>query len=275
MTNKWLDFFQDTWLGYKVSYDEHLKKAAHELYWMFEDAGLLTPNHLDNSVNKLPYRRAFVHGENWKQMSGRIPNRIYQYFQESIIEYLGIDGNCTQLKVEELKHVDDYSIDQHHKSVRVHGLKPINTKARPNADYSFNTSLWHTDTSLPLNNMVMMIYVDDVEEGMGEFVVADPVRRLYDVVEPEGHHLYAIKEYAMDGKTMLGTDEISSNHLTGPAGTVLGFNSHILHRANIPHRHRRRCIHLNIESNLPQHRAKGYATDFGHKIEPETFNTLI
>jgi hypothetical protein len=274
MAYTWEKFFKDTWFGYQVSHDEHLKKASKDLYWLFEDAGLLTQNFRNNSQGLTPYRRAFVHQGDWKSISSEIPPRIYKYFKENIIDYLEIDDKCFQLKVEELLHVDDTSIDQHNKKVRVNGITPSTPKEIPQ-DYAFGTAMWHTDASLPLSNMVMMIYVDDVEEGMGEFVVADPVRRLYHTIDKyNGQDMMSIEEFARN-ENYIPSDEISAKHLTGSAGTVLGFNSHILHRANIPHKHRRRCIHLNILSPFSKHKAPAYHKMQGEKIEKINFETLI
>jgi len=271
MENRWQNYFLDTWKGYKISHDNHLKEAGNELFWMFEEAGLLYSNFVDNSLGLEPYRRAYCHTSHWDGME--IPTRIKKFFKENFIDYLDINDECMQLKVEELKYVDDIHIEQHNKNTRVHGITPSHPEAIPE-DYAFGTAMWHTDRGCPLHNMVMMIYLEDVDEGMGEFVVADPVRQLYNVDE-YNRHLSSIQE-----KVQLNTDvlsnEIGSRHLTGPAGTVLGFNSHILHRANMPHRHRRRCIHMNIESPLPQHKATGYHPQLhgSDYVEPK-FTTVI
>jgi len=264
MKDKWLDFYQDTWKGYKVSYDEHLKDASKELFSLFQDAGLLNDNFPASKFNKQSYRSAYVHNTYWKDM--KVPTPIYLFFKKNFIDYLDIEDKCMQLKVEELRHIDETSIDQHLTRSRVQGIIPTKAENSTKPDYSFNTALWHTDMSLPLNNMVMMIYVEDVEEGNGEFVIADPIIELFDYKDRYSDNRFAATSGLIKDESYIKADEIESNHLTGPAGTVLGFNSHILHRANIPHKHRRRCIHLNIESDLIQHKSKPYDYTF-HKEE--------
>ena len=270
MINKWQNFFSTSWLDYKVTYDGHLRESSKKLFSLVDNAGLLSFNFSGNSLNKQPYRRAFDHPGTWKGIEARVPAEIFTFFKENFIDYLDIGDICMQLKVEELLHIDNYSIDQHNKGSRVNGLIPSSPESIPH-DYSFTTSQWHTDAHLPLNNMVLMIYVDDVEEGMGECVVADPVRRLYNKIADDGNETAAIFEYIRDN-SYIYTNKVSAKHITGPAGTVLGFNSHILHRANIPHKHRRRCIHFNIESPRPEHIAEGYLKQFGHSIVPLNIN---
>lgn len=265
MKDKWLDFYKDTWKGYKVSYDEHLKDASKELFNLFDNAELLYESFPSSKFNKESYRKAFVHNNYWKEME--VPSSIYSFFKENFIDYLDIDDKCMQLKVEEFKHIDNTSINQHLSHSRVQGIIPSTAKHTvSNPEYQFRTAWWHTDMSLPLNNMVMMIYVEDVEEGNGEFVVADPIIELHDYTDRYSGARFATTKELRDKEAYIKAGDISSNHLTGPAGTVLGFNSHILHRANIPHKHRRRCIHLNIESDLQQHRSKPYDYHF-HKDE--------
>ena len=61
MKDKWLDFYKDTWKGYKVSYDEHLKDASKELFSLFDNAELLYESFPSSKFNKESYRKAFVH----------------------------------------------------------------------------------------------------------------------------------------------------------------------------------------------------------------------
>lgn len=234
MGKRWVDFFSDDWKGYKVSYDEHLKQSSKVLFDLFEEYNLLTPSFSKNAAGLESYRRAYT--GYWYTIS-HYPD-VHNYIKDNFIDYLGIEDNCTQLKVEELKHIDNTSVDQHNKQSRINNIEASDDNNIPEG-YGHYSALWHTDQSCPLNNMVMMIYVDDVEEGMGEFVISDPVITL------------PITE-------KIKSNEIGSKHLTGKAGTIIGFNSHVLHRGNIPKRGTRRCVHMNIVSPFENHMAFDY-----------------
>tara|TARA_R110000803_G_scaffold81438_5_gene147380 strand:- start:143 stop:577 length:435 start_codon:yes stop_codon:yes gene_type:complete len=118
-------------------------------------------------------------------------------------------------------------------------------------DERWGTATWHTDVGCSLNNMNLIIYLSDVEVDMGGFVIADPPQKVgFD--DDLGLPKYLGTESPVYG------DEVPYKEVTGPAGTIVGFNSHTLHRANLPKKGYRKALHMNIISDHPEHLAESY-----------------
>jgi hypothetical protein len=248
---KWTSFFADRWDNYKVTNDSHLALSSKKLFSMFEDQNLLVDT-FPNIPNLKSFRRDYK-GQ-WKNLV-KYPE-LYSYFKQNFIDYLEAEEVGKQMKVEELSFVSNEVIDQHNVVSRMKGVIP----SQPNRNLPDNsywiTAAWHADRGQPLNNLKLLIYVDDVEQGMGEFVISEPPQNISTVKAGDGSML-AYHRYKTEN-TSIYSDQIPSKHIIGPSGTVIGFNSHILHRANVPHFGKRRCIHLSIESPFSHHFAPEY-----------------
>lgn len=249
--SKWTSFFSNSWDSYKVSFDKHLGKVSKHLYSLFEKENLLVES-FPNIPNIKSFRKEYK--GNWRNLE-KYPE-IYVYFKENFVDYLQVGEISKQMKVEELTFTSLEVIDQHNVVSRMKGVIPVDTNRKLPENSYWITSAWHADRGQPLNNLKLLIYVDDVTEGEGEFVISDPPQGVSTVRVGEGTML-AYSRYKSDNIS-ISSDMIPSKHITGPGGTVIGFNSHILHRANIPHKGSRRCIHLSIESPFPNHFAPKY-----------------
>ena len=256
------NLFPDNPVDYKISFDENLRDVGIEIYNLMESAGLL---HDSFPSLEESYRYAYVHTNHHSQMINPeqqysyIPEEhqnIYDTFKTGIVDYLGIDENCYQLKVEKLVYTSA-SAGFEDRFSRMSGLWARNNKGNeePLGDREqFGTGLWHTDVGCNLNNMVFLMYLSDVEQDMGGFCIADPPQKVgFDVNENR-------PKYLGPGAPCFA-DTVPYREITGPAGTIVGFNSHTLHRANLPKKGFRKALHMNILSNYPEHKAEGYIPD--------------
>lgn len=259
------NFFPDSPVGCKVSFDEKLRDAGLELYNLMESDGELTSTF---PTMKQSYRYAYTHPYHHSKMLdadvkySTVTEEIYGYFKTNIVDYLGIDRTCFQLKVEKLIYTPESSGHENRFS-RMSHIVPRDSRGENDPlklEQRWGTGMWHTDVGCPLNNMILMIYLSDVEDDMGGLVMADPPQKVgFD--DDLGLPKYLGAESPVYG------DDIPSKEITGPAGTIVGFNSHTLHRANPPKKGYRKSLHMNIISDYPEHLAESYMPkDFLKKV---------
>ena len=92
--------------------------------------------------------------------------------------------------------------------------------------------------------------MNDIDTAHGGLMIADPV----------------ISPSMVDNKCVLHevgqtykADQIKEKEITGSAGTCASFNSHILHRANLPKQGYRYCMHLSFLLPDEKHRHAIYS----------------
>ena len=97
--------------------------------------------------------------------------------------------------------------------------------------------MWHTDKTFELNNYKLLVYLNDIKPNQGGLVIADPI------ISPKyiNNKCVLLKE-----NSYINADEITEKEIIGGAGTTTSFNSHILHRANLPENGYRYCMHLSF-----------------------------
>ena len=223
---------------YKVSFDKTLGNAGIEIANWLEENQKLEASH---TYNDITYRWVFgISGvQSIHYIIQNLPEHLGKMFIEKVIQYLDIESFAVnEIKFEKLgpNHLVD---DIHLKRPRFGEIIPVKEDNLP-TDYGktiFYSSLWHTDKQFDLNNYKILVYLNDIKEGQGGLTIADPV------ISPKMVNNKCVLHE--EGKTYRA-DEITGKEITGPAGTCSSFNSHLLHRANLPKEGYRYCMHLSF-----------------------------
>ena len=244
---------------YKIGFDDQLGQTGSEIFQWLESNGKIAPTHTFNGIT---YRWAFGDDMGFNSVLNNLPNDLSELFLNNVINYLGIkDFSLNEIKFEKIGP-NKYLDDAHLKRTRFRDLVATEQDDLP-SDYNntiFYSSFWHTDKFFELNNYKILVYLNDVEESQGGLVIADPI------ITPKWINNKAclvensIIAYPDDGVSVK-SDEITFKEVTGPKGTTASFNSHILHRANLPKDKRRFCMHLSFHLNESQYMHEKYSNN--------------
>jgi hypothetical protein len=224
--------------SYNVSLDTKLANAGIDIMNWLLDNDKLEASH---SFNDIDYRWVFgISGTNSTDyIMNNLPAELAESFKNDVIEYLGL----STLSVNEIKFEcigpNQYVDDIHLKRCRFGEIEPVLEDDMP-FDYEhsiFYSALWHTDKSFELNNYKLLVYLNDIDIDQGGLMIADPIMspKMIDekcVLHEEGKRYKA--------------DSIEGHEVIGKPGTCASFNSHILHRANLPKAGYRHCMHLSF-----------------------------
>ena len=223
---------------YKISTDKLVLNPSIEIFNYLLDSNKIIPTH---TYKDIPYRWAYgAEGNNSiDKISNSLPSSLSTVFQEKIIDYLGIKNLFTnEIKFEILgpnEHVDDI----HLRRCRFGDIKPIKEDnfSKNYQNEIFYSSIWHTDKTFKLNNYKLLLYLNDIPSNQGGLILADPI------ISPKyiNNKCVLLKE-----NTYINVDKIKEKEVIGKAGTTISFNSHILHRANLPKSGYRYCFHLSF-----------------------------
>ena len=223
---------------YKISTSKILSNSSIEIFNYLLENDKIIPTH---TYKNIPYRWAYGADGNdsINKILNSLPSSLSTMFQEKIIDYLGIKNLSTnEIKFEILgpnKHVDDI----HLRRCRFGDIKPIKEDnfSKNYQNEIFYSSIWHTDKTFELNNYKLLLYLNDIPTNQGGLILADPI------ISPKyiNNKCVLLKE-----DTYINVDEIKEKEVIGKAGTTISFNSHILHRANLPKQGYRYCMHLSF-----------------------------
>ena len=224
--------------GFKISSDKTLSNHCIEIFNYLLENNKIVPTH---KYKDIPYRWAC--GADGKdsidKISTFLPSSLDNLFQEKIINYLGIRNlNTNEIKFEILGP-NEYVNDIHLRRCRFGDIKPIKEDnfSKNYQSEIFYSSLWHTDKTFELNNYKLLLYLNDIPSQQGGLVLADPI------ISPK--YINGKCVLIEENKTVKA-NEIKEKEIIGEAGTTISFNSHILHRANLPKSGHRYCFHLSF-----------------------------
>lgn len=133
-------------------------------------------------------------------------------------------------------------------------------------DY-YISSFWHFDYGLPLNNFSLIVYLSDVDKGMGGTILSEPP-----IVPTYNYETEKTVIFDDDTYNKWNSEEIPQIEVTGSTGSVVCFNSHRLHRASLPSCGYRKTISMWVESPLEEHRANPYV--YSQSQPPRTLESL-
>lgn len=223
---------------YNISYDIRLANAGIEIMNWLQDNNKVKLTH---SYNGIAYRWAFgISGpQSIDFIINNLPKKLQDMFNKDIIDYLGIRNlNVNEIKFESIGP-NQFIDDIHLKRCRFGEIEPVLEDGMP-YDYEhsiFYSTLWHTDKSFELNNYKLLVYLNDIDADQGGLMIADPI------MSPK---MINKKCVLHEERKQYKADSITAHEVIGKAGTCASFNSHILHRANLPKTGYRHCMHLSF-----------------------------
>lgn len=237
--------------SYKISYDNNLANAGIDIINYLQENNKINLSH---SYKGIDYRWAFgTSGLNSiDYILNNIPDDLKKVFQNDIIDYLDIQSlDVNEIKFEILG--PNPLVDNIHlKRCRFGEIIPTLDDDMPK-EYEntiFYSSLWHTDKSFELNNYKILVYLNDIDINQGGLIIADPI------MSPK---LINSKCVLHEENKTYNSDNIKSKEVIGKAGTCSSFNSHILHRANLPKQGYRYCMHLSFLLPSEKHKHAIYS----------------
>ena len=237
MNNNLKRILPKDWKSYKVSYDEELLKICQDI-WARNEDNFTTHKLVDGFV----YRSVANLGKD------NISNK-------KIEDYWGIRLDLSQAE----HHFANPISSKMHKGLgnnRVQGIKQDMVIAEEFKQYSWDSyisSFWHFDFGKPLNNIPIIVYLNDVDKGMGGTILSDPP--IVPRYNEETKETTIIDDESYNKWT---SEEIPQIEVTGSAGTTVSFSSHRLHRASLPSRGYRKTISIDLLSPLEEHKANSY-----------------
>lgn len=230
------DFFPDDCLSYKIGHSNTLLEIGRELYNVVDTLNLLEYSTTEQSK---PIRSIATFNESQRgveivgKYETRAPKEISKYFKQ-LKQVVGYELRTNLFHVEKLNPSPEL-INISNTSSRLPNLLPSAPSDMYESSYKHGASLWHFDNANPLNNMVLMIYLDEIDGGT---CIADPI------ITPTRDKLAHRQTNIFNTKIL--SEDITYTEVKGPAGTFSSFNSHILHRAGIPKVLERRAIMVNF-----------------------------
>tara|TARA_B100000287_G_scaffold408447_1_gene434809 strand:+ start:40 stop:810 length:771 start_codon:yes stop_codon:yes gene_type:complete len=223
---------------FKISTNTDVGCTASEIFNWLDNNNKIIPSH---SYNGITYRWSFGSSGNncLNYIYNNLSDKYLELFKEKIINYFGLDKlHLNEIKFEKLG-VNDSLNDAYLKRTRFGDLKTLKIDDLSNnyENEMFYSLIWHTDKTFNLSNYKLLIYLNDISENQGGLVVSNPT----------------ISPKRINGKCQLFKDtpttsieELKFKEVTGKMGTMASFNSHILHRANLPKHGFRKCLHLSF-----------------------------
>ena len=237
--------------SYNISHDANLANSGIYIMNWLQDNNKIKLTH---SYGGIDYRWAFgISGiGSIDYISDSLPIQLKNTFNNDIIDYLGIRNlNVNEIKFEILG--PNNLVDNIHlKRCRFGEIVPVLDDDMP-IEYEktiFYSSLWHTDKSFELNNYKILVYLNDINVNQGGLMIADPI------MSPK---MIESKCVLHESGVKYNSDTIKSKEVIGAAGTCSSFNSHILHRANLPKYGYRYCMHLSFLLNDSKYYHNAYS----------------
>ena len=223
---------------YNIGLNKKLGESGLEIFKWLDKNNKINPTH---SYKDVTYRWSFgISGaESIQYVLSNLPQDLSEIFMFDIINYLGIlDFDVNEIKFEKIGP-NEHLKDIHLKRTRFGDLISTKEDNLP-SDYEktiFYSSLWHTDKFFSLDNYKILVYLNDVSENQGGLIISEPI------ISPKWINNKAV---LIDEGISIKSDEITFREVVGPVGTTTSFNSHVLHRANLPQNKYRFCMHLSF-----------------------------
>jgi len=214
-------YLTDSVDSYKVSHVPHLLKDVLEVFYYLEY----------NLLFDKSYIRLYSNIEHNLEYSKLTSNQTYlpAYYHKrlvNVIKHILPSRHC-QIDLRLEKIFPDVKMQEYHnRNTRFQELKP---NAEPYLDDKLITHpshCWHFDSKNPENSYPFILYLSDVSEVGGGTCISDPaIRPIENLSNVDGVGI---------SEEDINVDEIKYKNITGPAGTLISFNSYTLHRAGVP-----------------------------------------
>jgi len=251
-----MEYFPSSYKTFKVSLDSELASAASIVFDYLNTPGKLV-NSLDPSSEiyrsctlvNMQKEKGFAYQ---KDLNSFVPKYINEILFTKVVSKIGKDCISSSVRFEEsfpAPELKDYPISYS----RFKKLKVLAEDSRSFKEGKpHSPTLWHFDNYAPYNNIACILYLSDVSEIGGGTEFANPVTlAVYRDVNYSDNYEY--KE--VDENKTFGSKnfirQIKGTPVHGPKGTVVAFNSHILHRAGIPEDKPRKAVVMNFYTKDP------------------------
>lgn len=131
-----------------------------------------------------------------------------------------------------------YVQDLDKRRTRFNELIPSSDLEPSDLKYTHPSLLWHFDSKNPTDCIPFVLYLNDVSEAGGGTCISDPPIRAIEKLDNTDKVGISQKN--------ISVDDIKYKNITGPAGTLVSFNSYTLHRGGIPLDKPRMAMILNF-----------------------------
>tara|TARA_A100001201_G_scaffold120308_1_gene103813 strand:+ start:717 stop:1484 length:768 start_codon:yes stop_codon:yes gene_type:complete len=251
MKNKLSEIVPNNPYSYNVSFDENIGSVGRDIMKYLKETNKLQVSH---SWKGIDYRFAF--GTSGNDCLGYLNNNMdsvsWDMFFTKIVLALELnDLNLNEIKFETLKpnhHLDDV----HLRKSRWGDIKPTKPYDYGDDFEIFYSQTYHTDKTFALNNYKILVYLNDINEDEGGLIIANPI------ISPK-----RVKDKCVlfEDKSTVNANEILEKEIVGKMGTIASFNSHILHRANLPKSGWRDCLHFSFQMPGEQYFHEKYSNN--------------
>jgi hypothetical protein len=251
MKNKLLEIVPDNPYSYNVSFDEKIGIVGRDIMKYLKRTNKLLVSH---SWKGIDYRFAF--GASGNDCLGYFNNNMdsvsWDMFFTEIVLALELNNlNLNEIKFETLKP-NHYLNDVHLRKSRWGDIKPTKPYDYGDNFEIFYSQTYHTDKTFALNNYKILVYLNDIHEDEGGLIISNPI------ISPKriDNGCFLFKN-----KSVVDADGILEKEIIGKMGTITSFNSHILHRANLPKSGWRDCLHFSFHMPDDQYFHKKYSNN--------------
>lgn len=236
MNSTCLNLMPESYLDVKVSLDKNLLDIGKEILSYFQQTGEFIATHFDNDTDEWFRKAAWVEPTSFSSDSQRYKfvNKIEKYLDTSVSNIKVERLNTLPYADKILNNLSRFS------NITTNGFKDNYTE--------FGTRAWHTDHKDSLNAINLIVYLNDIDYGMGGTHIVQPVQS---PVAGQSTGIFTFPE-------KIRSEDVPYKEYVGQAGTVIAFNGHVIHRANIPLRNHRDVLHFVIYSDLEKHNAEPY-----------------
>lgn len=222
----------ENYLDVKVSLDKNLLDIGKEIFSYFQLTDKFVATHFDNDTDEWFRKAAWIDSSDKQQWE--FLNKIEKY----------LDTTVSNIKVERLT-----SLPNADKTLNnISRFSNISTNGFRDNYSMFGTRAWHTDHKDKLNAINLIVYLNDIDYGMGGTHIVEPVQL------PVTGQSTGIFTFPKE----IRSEDVPFKEYVGQAGTVVAFNGHVIHRANIPLRNYRDVLHFVIYSDFKKHNAEPY-----------------
>ena len=236
MKNKLLKVIPNDPYSFNITFDKKIGEIGRDVIQYLKNLDKLKVSHTWKGID---YRLAFgTSGNNCLgYFNDNIENDIWDIFFTNIIVPLGLnDLNINELKFETIKP-NHYVDDVHLRKSRWGDIKSVKPYDYGENFKIFYSQTYHTDKSFALNNYKILVYLNDINKDEGGLIIANPI------ISPKRIDNNC---FLFEDKSMVNSDKILEKEIVGKIGTMVSFNSHILHRANLPKSGWRDCLHFSF-----------------------------
>ena len=210
--------------SFKVSMIPSIVEDALEVYYFLESNLLLEKTYYRLNVN-LTYNPTLLKRTNSNTLLPQYLHGRMSHVVNTILfdEYHNFgDINIRMEKLYPNKFVGELE----KRRTRFNELVPSSEERKEDYQYTHPSLLWHFDSKNPITCIPFILYLSDVSEiGGGTCISNPPIRAIEKLDNTDKVGI---------SQESISVDDIKYTNITGPAGTLISFNSYTLHRASIP-----------------------------------------